>query len=215
LKDALVVAIGVGFIGISFGAGARAAGVPAELVLATSILVFAGGSQFAALGAAAAGAGPLTAALGGLALNVRYLPLGLSLGRELRGSPARRALAAHFLIDESAALALARRDHGAEPAYWISGLALFVAWNLGSAVGLWLGSAVGDVRAFGLDAAMPASMLALLAPLARGGRGRVSAIAGAVLALAVAALIAPGLAMIGGAAGALVALAWRTREVRP
>ncbi len=46
LRDALALATAVLVVGASFGALAAAAAVPAPLVVAMSVLVFAGGSQF-------------------------------------------------------------------------------------------------------------------------------------------------------------------------
>src|SRR5512139_548049 len=102
LRDVTAISLAVGFVGVSFGAIAVASGVPAWAVVAMSTLVFAGGSQFLAVGLLAAGS-PIAAIVGGLLLNARHLPFGLAVADVLAGSWARRMLGAHLLIDESVA----------------------------------------------------------------------------------------------------------------
>src|SRR6185437_8021687 len=70
------------------------------------------------------------------------------------------AVAAQFVIDESAAMGLARGT----PGFWATGLAVFVCWNVATAAGAIGGTALSDPRSLGLDAAAPAAFLALLAP---------------------------------------------------
>ncbi|MPZ25305.1 MAG: branched-chain amino acid ABC transporter permease, partial [Micromonosporaceae bacterium] len=81
LRDAGAIAVAVVVIGVSFGAIAVASGLPGWLVVAMSLLVFAGGAQFLSVGLLAAG-GPLAAVLGGLLLNARHVPFGLALASE-------------------------------------------------------------------------------------------------------------------------------------
>ena len=60
-------------------------------------------------------------------------------------------------IDESAAMATAQTDVRAQrAAFWITGVSVFVFWNLGTLVGALAGSAI-DPQSFGLDAAFPAA----------------------------------------------------------
>lgn len=86
---------------------------------------------------------------------------------------------------------------------------MFVGWNLGTAAGALAGTGLGDPGALGLDAAFPASILALVAPALRSRRARAVAGAGAALALATTPLLPAGapilLAALGAGAGLLVA----------
>jgi 4-azaleucine resistance transporter AzlC len=203
LRDALAIAVAAFMIGVSYGAISVAQGMPAWLPIAMSILVFAGGSQFLAVGLLGAG-NPIAAVVGGLLINIRHLPFGLAVGGFV-GQP--RLLAAHLLIDENTAFALSqRRDELRRQAYWLVGGCLFVAWNLGTIGGVLLGGAVGDPNAFGLDAAFPAGLLALILPSLRDKTTRISAACGAVLAVAATPLLPAGLpvlvALLGVACGA-------------
>jgi 4-azaleucine resistance transporter AzlC len=149
-------------VGLSFGAIAVAAGMPVVQASAMSLFVFAGGAQFLAVGVTAAGGTAVAAVLAGLLLNARHLPFGLAIGDALGR---RRLLGSHVMTDETVAFALARTDPAARrTAYWLAGLTLYVVWNVATVLGALAGDAVGDPAAFGIDAAFPAGMLALLLP---------------------------------------------------
>jgi 4-azaleucine resistance transporter AzlC len=183
LRDVGAIAAAVAAIGVSFGAIATAAGLPGWLVVAMSVLVFAGGAQFLAVGLLAAG-NPLAALFAGLLLNARHLAFGFTV-RELVGRrwPA-RLLGSHLMVDESVAFAMAQPDPDRRrSAYWLTGAALFVVWNLGTGLGIALGGAVTDPAALGLDAAFPAGLLALLWPSLRDPTARRVALTGAAVAL--------------------------------
>ncbi|MCP3099916.1 AzlC family ABC transporter permease [Myxococcus sp. K15C18031901] len=165
VRDVSAIALASGVVGVSFGALAVSAGMPVWLALFMSVVVFAGGSQFVAVGVVAAGGSPVAAVLAGLLLNARHLPFGLAVADVLGRRWPTRLLGAHLMVDESVAFALAQPDLARRRAayWWCSGL-LFVGWNLGVTVGSVAGSTVGDPATLGLDAAFPASLLALLLP---------------------------------------------------
>lgn len=206
-RDVAALALAVGAIGVSFGAIAVAGGLPAWLVVAMSVLVFAGGAQFLTVGLLVAGS-PVAALLGGLLLNARHGPFGLSVAPTIgRGWPA-RLLGSHLMVDESVAFALAQPDPARRRAgYWLTGAALFLAWNAGTGLGVLLGGAVGDPAAFGLDAAFPAGLLALLWPSLRDPVTRRVAVTGAAVALLTTPVLPAGapvlLALVGLAAAGL------------
>ena len=142
-------------------------------------MVFAGGSQFLAVATIASGGTPLAAVLGGIVLNARHLPYGLAVAPLLRGPLWKRALSSQIVLDESTALALAQpTPELGRLAFYACGCALFVTWNVGTLVGALAGGAIADPSELGLDAAFPASMVALLAPLLRRRDMRAAALAG-------------------------------------
>lgn len=172
-----------------------------------SALVFAGGAQFAAVGVLASGGSAVAAVVSGLVLNLRYLAFGAAVAPRLQPGALRRALAAHLLVDESAALALAEPDRArAERVYWACGASIFVAWNVGSFLGARFGDAVGDPAVLGLDAALPAALMAMVAPQLSSRAARISAGAGAAVAVGLSAVASAGVATVGGGLGAVVAL---------
>ena len=96
LGAAWPVALGYFPVAVAFGALGAQAGLSPLWVQLTSLLVFAGASQFALVGLLAQGVPPLLAALLGLLLNLRHAFYGPALRPYLRGGP----LEAFFLTDE-------------------------------------------------------------------------------------------------------------------
>ncbi|AKQ64804.1 putative membrane protein [Myxococcus hansupus] len=165
VRDVAAIAAASGVIGASFGAIAVASGLSVWLASAMSVLVFAGGSQFMAVGVVAGGGSPVAAVIAGLLLNARHLPFGLTLTDVLGERWPMRLLGTHLMVDESVAFALAQpTPERRKAAYWWCGGALFIAWNVGVVLGALAGSTLGNPEALGLDAAFPAGLLALLLP---------------------------------------------------
>ncbi len=209
LRNGLAIGVAVGAIGASFGVLARAAGVDPLMACAMSVMIFAGGSQFLAVAVVASGGGLPTAVLAGLLLNARHIPFGLSLAPMLRGRLIARVISSQLVIDESTAFALAQpTPELGRRAFYTVGITLFCCWQAGTAVGAFAGGALGDPKAAGIDAAFPAGLLALLAPQLRSPTSRVSALCGALLALAATPVAPAGapilLAGLGVAAGITV-----------
>jgi predicted branched-subunit amino acid permease len=218
LRDAIGLGLAVGLYGVAFGAAAANAGLSPLQACAMSLLMFTGASQFALVGVLGAGGGAL-AALGSALLlgtrntvyGVRLLPLLAPRGRW------RRLGAAHWVIDETTALAVSAPDDGlARLAFLAGGATIFTLWNATTLVGALGAAALGSTASAALDAVVPAAFLALLWPRLRGGfpeagRQRLVAVGGAVVALALTPVVPPGVQVI--AAVAAVALAGRPTRV--
>jgi 4-azaleucine resistance transporter AzlC len=205
-RAAAIFAATSGLIAISFGVLARTGGISLPMTCVMSLVVFAGGAQFLAIATIASGGTPLAAVVGGIVLNARHLPYGLAVAPFLRGPLWKRALSSQIVLDESTALALAQpTPELGRLAFYACGCMLFVAWNVGTLVGALAGGAIADPSALGLDAAFPASMLALLSPLVRRREVRAAALAGAAIALAATPFTAPGVPILLAATGVLAA----------
>ncbi len=206
LRDALALAAAIAVVGASFGALAAAAGVSPALTVAMSLLVFAGGAQFLVVAVVAAGGGVLAAVVAALLLNLRHLPFGLAVGDTVGRGWAARLVGAHLLVDETVAFARARPSGPrARSAYWLCGTLLFTAWNVGTVAGMLAGAAVPDPAAFGVDAAFPAGLLALLLPGLRRPDARRVGLAAAAAALLATPVLPPGLPVLLGLLGLLAA----------
>jgi len=184
IRDALGIGIASGAYAISFGAISTAAGLSLLQTSALSTLLFTGASQFALVGVVGAGgsvwAGAATAAL----LGSRNALYGVRLSSLLERGGWKRLAAAHFVIDETTAMAIAR-DSPADSrfAFWATGVALFTLWNLGTLIGALATHLVPDPKVLGLDAAPPAAYLALLAPRLRARDPMAIALGAGVIAL--------------------------------
>jgi 4-azaleucine resistance transporter AzlC len=185
-------------VGLSFGAIANAAGLPLSQIVVMSAFVYAGGAQFLAVGLVSAGGTALAIVLAGLLLNARHLPFGLAIGNETLGdSRWRRIVGSHILTDESVAFALAQDDPARRRrAFWLTGAALYVTWNVSSTIGAIAGSALGDPDTFGIDAAFPAALLALTLPSLKDKVSVRVAIAGAAIALVATPFLPAGLPVL-------------------
>jgi 4-azaleucine resistance transporter AzlC len=216
LRDVGALIAAASIIGVSFGAIAVASGLPVWVVVAMSLLIFAGGSQFMALGMLAAGS-PVGAALGGLLLNARHLPFGFAVAGVVGRRWPARLLGSHLMIDESVAFALAKQDPTQRrAAYWFTGAGLFLAWNLGTGLGALLGSAAGEPATLGLDAAFPAGLMALVLPSLRDPAARRVAVVGVMAAVLATPLLPPGLPVLLSLVGlTTVMIGRRPRRPRP
>lgn len=213
-RDALGIGAYAGAFGASFGAVSIAAGLTVPQTALLSLVMFTGASQFALVGVIDAGGALLAAVAAALLLGVRNAFYGVSMSQILGVRGRRGALPAHFVIDETTAMTIARDDRDAQRyAFWATGLALYVCWNAGTLLGALGGSAVGDPESLGLDAAIPAAFLALLWPRLRDRTGRMVALGGALVATVLIPLAPAGVPVLAAAAVALVAgLRPRTRK---
>lgn len=216
ITDSLGVGLATGAYGISFGALGTAAGLSVWQTCVMSLLMFTGASQFAFVGVVASGGSPITGAVTSVLLGGRNLFYGLSLARLLDVRGWRKPVTAQFVIDESTAMAVTRDSpHQARVAFYWTGVSIFVLWNLFTFVGALAGTAIGDPRDFGLDAAVGAAFLALLWPRLDSTLTRIVAVAGAAVALGFVPLTLAGVPIIvGGAVAVLVGLLLQRRGER-
>jgi 4-azaleucine resistance transporter AzlC len=204
----LKAAIGIGLyamaFGASFGAIAVGSGLTLAQTMALSLVMFTGASQFAFVGVAASGGSPFAAVPAGLLLGVRNAFYGVPISEILHPRGFARLWTAHFVIDETTAMAVSQATPRARRfAFWATGLILFSLWQLGSLGGALIGNAV-NTEEIGLDAAAPAVFLALLWPSLRLREARWVALAGAVIALALVPIAPPGIPVVAAAVAALV-----------
>jgi predicted branched-subunit amino acid permease len=205
IRDSLAVGVAVGAYGFSFGAVSVASGLTPLQTCVLSAAMFTGASQFALVGVVAAGGTPLSGATTALLLGARNTLYGIQLAPLLRWSGWRRYAAAHLVIDESTAMGGMRdTTAAARVGFLATGLSVFVGWNLATIVGALAGTAIGDPRAFGLDAAVGAAFLALLWPRLDDLRQHLVAGIAAVGALALVPLVPAGLPVLAGGALALL-----------
>jgi branched chain amino acid efflux pump len=208
VREALGVGVAVGTYGVSFGAVAVTSGLSVTQALALSSLTFTGASQFAFVGVVGSGGSLVAGVLTALLLGSRNAMYGLRLAPTLRVHGRRRLLAAHLVLDESTAVAVAQEDErSSRLGFWATGLAVFVCWNVATVLGAVGAEALGDPQAWGLDAAVGAAFLALLWPRLRDRRALPVALGSAAVALALTPLLTPGVPVLVAATVAVV-LGW-------
>ncbi len=208
---AVVVGLAVAAFGVAFGVAAVDAGMPAWLAVLSSIIVFAGASQFAFV-AVTATADPLTGAVSGILLNLRIIAFSLALAPRLGPtSLPGRLLDGYLITDESAALAFDGDLPGTRRRLRITGTSVGLFWVSATMLGAYGGDLLGDVRSLGLDVAFPAAFVALLAPALRRPEGvRIALVAGLV-ALGAMQVVPTGLAVLLAGLGVLPWISGRGR----
>lgn len=206
-RAGLGVALATSAYGVSFGALAVASGLDIWQTCVLSLVMFTGGSQFAFAGVV--GAGGLAAAPAAVAsaalLGIRNVAYGMRMSPVIGAGFWRRLSAAQFTIDESTAVSLAQLTaRGRTVGFWVTGIAIYVGWNLTTLAGALLGDVLGDPKAYGLDAAAAAAFLALLWPRLRRRQAIAVGVAAAVVATVLTPVLMPGLPVLVAAVVAIV-----------
>lgn len=207
-RQGLAVALATSAYGVSFGAVSVASGLDVWQTCVLSLLMFTGGSQFAFVGVIAAGglAAAPAAIASSVLLGVRNAAYAMRMAPIVGGGGWRKAAATQFTIDESTAVALAQTEPRARQAgFWVTGVAIWVGWNLSTLLGALLGDVLGDPRTYGLDAATAAAFLALLWPRLRGRQPLAVAAGAATVAALLTPWLMPGIPVI-AAAGVAIAV---------
>ena len=204
-------------VGITFGLTARQSGLSVVETSATSVIVFAGAAQFVMVDLLRAGTPVPLIVLTVLLLNARHLLMAAALRPfvQVASIPGRLGLA-YVLTDEAFAMGIGwfRRGHRDLAYYAVFSTVLWCSWNAGTLLGAIFGAGVQDPQRFGIDFAITAVFVAIVAI---GVRHRSD-----VTVALVAALVAAGLRLAGASAVAVVVagalaplVAFAVREERP
>ena len=201
-QSVTAVSLGVGFAtglyGISFGALSVAAGLDLWQTMALSLLMFSGGSQFAFIGVVATGAGVVPAILSAWLLGVRNGFYAIRMNPVLSVRALLKPVAAQLTIDESNAVSLlGEPDRKKERlGFWLTGIAVFIFWNVFTFVGAVVGSQLGNPTDWGLDAAAAAAFLGLIWPRLNQSKLLVLAVASAFVATSLSAILPAGIPVL-------------------
>jgi len=212
LRDSLSVSITVGAYGTAFGAAAVANGFSLLQTCLLSLLTFSGASQFAVIGVLGAGGGALSGIATASLLGIRNGVYGVIIAPRLKVKGFKRIVAAQITIDESTAVALGQEVRGEKAmrqGFWLTGFGVFLFWNLFTVAGALGAQAMGDIRAWGLDSAVPAAFLGLVWPRLKTNRDRALAVGCMIFALAMTPILPAGLPII---ATAFIAVAVGLRK---
>ena len=187
-RQGLAVALATSLYGVSFGALAVANGLTVWQTCLASLLLFTGGSQFTLVSVLGGGGTAAAAVTASTLVGVRNALYGLQISSLLRPAGWRRLAMAQVTIDESTAVAVVQTSTPARRrGFWVTGVGVYIGWNLMTFVGALAGNALGDPRKYGLDSAAAAAFLALLWPRLRSG----SVVAVGLVAAVVAAVLVP------------------------
>ncbi len=216
VRAQLPILLGTTPFGMIYGITATKAGLPIEVALGMSLFVFAGSSQFVAVGLFGEGAPGAIIVLTTLVVNLRHMLYSASLAPYLRHlNRVWKYLLAFLLTDEAYAVSITHYEAGTSvPArdtarHWFTlgaGLTLWVSWQLSTAAGVLLGTQVPS--RWGLDFTLALTFIALLVPTLKGRADVLAALVAGSVALATyglpynLGLILAALAGIGAGMGA-------------
>lgn len=184
-------------------------GTPSWVVMAAAMLAYSGTGELAYASVIASGGslGPALAA--SLLVSSRFGLLAMSMNGRWKASFWERVGISHYAAEPQVAAALEAEVHGpdaARRAFWqISGW-MGIGWVIGSAIGLLIGNAVGDIRTLGLDAVFPATLASALVSSFRRRDTATAVVLGAAAALALTPFLPAGGPVLLAALAAPVAL---------
>lgn len=173
VRDTLPLLLGAFPFGLIYGAVAATAGLSPAAAMAMSAFVFAGSSQFIAVGLVAAQTPVAIIVLTTLIVNLRHMLYSATLVPYLKNLPQSWRIAlAFWLTDETFAVTVHRfqqRDASAEK-HWYqlgSSAAMYLNWQFWCLSGLLLGKRIPDASDWGLDVAMPITFIGMIIPFVK------------------------------------------------
>lgn len=169
-RDTIPMLVGAAPFGVIFGTLVAAGPLALWHGQLLSLGVYAGSSQFIALGLVAAHAGMLVIWSTTFIVNLRHALYAATLLPQVAHLPAPwRWLLGFLLTDETfAVVAGYQARHGRTPfGHWYflgSGLSMYVNWQIWTVIGLVFGASFPELESLGLDFAMAATFIAIVVP---------------------------------------------------
>ena len=169
-RDIFPLVVGAIPFGIIFGTLATSSGLSAGGALAMSVLVFAGSSQFIAVGMIATGTGWLLIVLTAFVVNLRHLLYAVSLLPHIKVLPQRWKVPLAFLLTDEAFAVVIRRyeSPGRSPfKHWYylgAALTMYINWQLCTLLGVTAGQLIPNATEWGLDFAMSVTFIGIVIP---------------------------------------------------
>ncbi|NMC28088.1 MAG: AzlC family ABC transporter permease [Syntrophomonadaceae bacterium] len=172
-QAAVPIAIGYLPIGITFGLLAKAVSIPNHITLMMSMLVLAGASQFVGINLIILGTSIWEIVLTTFVVNLRHLLMSASLAPRVdtRLRKTHRAILAFGITDETFSVASFRPEASLGFSYLLGlNMTSFIAWNLGTWMGLFLATGMPDALKTSMGIALYAMFIGLLVPACRNSR---------------------------------------------
>lgn len=181
--------VGVFPFGMIYGILALGAGIPEATAQAMSAVVFAGSSQFVTAQLVHVGTPGLVIVLTIFVVNLRHALYSASVAPYIRHLPRRwKLLLAYLLTDEAYAVAINEYERtGITPlGHWYflgAGLALWTTWQVSTAFGIFLGTAIPE--GWGLDFTLALTFIAIVVPALKDWPALGAAVTASLVSLAV------------------------------
>ncbi|MFT9847259.1 AzlC family ABC transporter permease [Aneurinibacillus sp. REN35] len=166
------IAIGYIPVAIAFGLLAKSSGIPNYVSILMSLFVFAGASQFVGVNLLALGTAYGEIILTTFILNLRHFLMSAALSQRMESMPRIWGAVLSFgITDESFTMAALRKERKLTKEF-ILGLNLtgFVAWNIGTWIGVFLAAGLPPMLQASMGIALYAMFIGLLVPSVRTSR---------------------------------------------
>lgn len=187
-RSEIPLLIGVFPFGLIYGALAMDAGLSTAAAQAMSSMVFAGSAKFVTTQLVRDSAPGFVIVLTIAVVNLRHVLYSASLAPALASVSTRwKALLSYLLTDEAYAPTILHYEkEGVKPfSHWFlfgAGAALWVTWQISTALGIFLGAAIPD--SWSLDFALPLTFIAMVVPVLKNRPSIVAALSAGCVALA-------------------------------
>lgn len=170
VRDTVPMLVGAAPFGIIFGALVGTTQLAPWQGQMMSLSVFAGSSQFIAIGLMAGLAGAMVIWFATFIVNLRHMLYAAALLPHVRHLPSRwRWVLGFLLTDETFAVmdSYYRKHPHAPLGHWYflgSGLSMYANWQCGTLVGLLFGAVFPQLQTLGLDFAMVVTFISIVVP---------------------------------------------------
>ena len=187
--DTIPLIIGAIPFGIIYGTLSQSSDLSMYGALALSSIVFAGSSQFVALGLIASGSSIFIIIATTFLINLRHLLYSFSLRHHLSHLPQKWKIPLSFgLTDETFAVTIKHysysKNNESKHRYFLgSFISMYVNWQICTIIGIFFGSSFPEIKNWGLEFAMSATFIGIVIPYLKSKPMIVTAIASSTLVL--------------------------------
>jgi 4-azaleucine resistance transporter AzlC len=187
VRDVAPILLGDIPFGLLLGALVISSHIPAVAAQAMPSIIFAGSAQFIAVQLVGAGTAGVVIVLVVFVVNLRHALYSASVAPHVKHlTTGWKLLLAYLLTDEAYAVTITRynRDGDSSTAHWYflgSGLALWISWQISTAVGLFIGAQIP--ASWPLDFVLPLVFIALVVPVLKDRAGLAAALAAGAIGL--------------------------------
>ncbi|MBA2862806.1 AzlC family ABC transporter permease [Methanococcus maripaludis] len=170
IKDAIPISIGYLPIGIAFGILAKSMGIPYEISILMSLIIFAGASQFVGVNLIAIGTSSFEIVLTTFILNLRHFLMSSSLSQRIEYTKSKKflSLISFGVTDETFAVASLKNEPKLSPEFLFGlNFTAFFAWNLGTFLGIFLAESIPKEIQSSMGISLYVMFIGLLIPAIR------------------------------------------------
>lgn len=188
IRDAYPIVLGYLPIGLAFGVLARSTGISPLGVLLISLILFAGSAQFILVSMLASFASGVSIIATIFVVNFRHFLMSSAYSKYFRGAKSSSlAFMSYFVTDESFAVGINKAKYKNEEfnRQYLLGVELtgYFSWAIFTTLGAYVGNFITDFEVLGLDFALPAMFIGLLALLIKSKKDLIACALAGILAV--------------------------------